>query len=260
MNAVKRTPRFDAGPVAGAIAVMGLVALIASLAPLAAAEPGAAQPQAPALFLSRVDQVMISAQEFSEWMARRKSRLELRDANHAIEQMCDRLQDAERRMSTIATDPSLRPEDAQRAEIRRFGEQVAAVARELETLHASVRRLAEAVPASGDSLVDADRERHAIRQAELIAELDRADKHSREIHAWVIDKPAPRGLDEMSRDLDLARDEVRGIILAMGRLASDPAATRQGLRELSQVQDCARVLVQALGDAQDRIATLAGGK
>lgn len=232
-------------------------ALLLVEVPAAGAKNAPASAPAPEFALSRVDQVIISTQEFSEWMARRKTRLELRDANRAIEQMCDRLQDAERRMNTIAVDPTIKPDDLRGREIRRFGEQILFVARQLETLHASVRRLAEAVPASSDSGLAAERERHAARQAELIAELDRADKHSHEFHAWVIDKPAPRGLDEMSKDLDLARDELRGIVLTLGRIAADPATSRESLRDLGQVQDCGRALASALGEAQDRVASLA---
>jgi hypothetical protein len=96
-----------------------------------------------------------------------------------------------------------------------------------------------------------------LRDRELIASIDLADQHSRETHAWVIEKPAARGLDEMSRDIDLAREELRGIATALGRLSSDPVLTGDRIRDLNQVQDCARALLQALGEAQDRIATLA---
>lgn len=237
-----------------------LAAVVVIAAPAAGKDKAPAAPAAsaaPALFLSRVDQVMISAQEFSEWMARHKTRLELRDTNHAIEQMCDRLQDAERRMNAIASDPGIKPGDAQGKEIRLFAEEIGAVARELATLHASVRRIAESAPVAGDSAASGERERLLVRDRELIASLDLADQHSRETHAWVIQKPAARGLDEMSRDLDLARDELRGIATALGRLSNDPALTGERIRDLNQVQDCSRVLLQALGGAQDRIAALA---
>jgi hypothetical protein len=235
-----------------------LAAVLIFAAPAAAKEPPAGAPApTPGLFLSRVDQVMISAQEFSEWMARHKTRLELRDTNHAIEQMCDRLQDAERRMSAIAGDPEIKPGDASGKEIRLFADEIGTVARELATLHASVRRIAESVPATGDSAANGERERLLLRDRELIASIDLADQHSRETHAWVIEKPAARGLDEMSRDIDLAREELRGIATALGRLSSDPVLTGDRIRDLNQVQDCARALLQALGEAQDRIATLA---
>lgn len=239
------------------LSLIAALLLIAAPATAKKTAPPADPAPAPPIALSRVDQVIISAQEFSEWMARHKTRLELRDANRAIGQMCERLQDAERRMSSIAEDPLIRPDDLQGREVRRFGEQILFVARQLETVHASVRRLAEVAPAPSDPSLDAERERHAARQAELVAELDRAGKHSREFHAWLIDKPASRGLDEMSRDLDLARDELRGLVLSLGRIASDPAVTLEGLRDLSQVQDCGRALASALGEAQDRVASLA---
>lgn len=235
-----------------------LAAVLVSAPPAAAKEPLAAAPApAPGLFLSRVDQVMISAQEFSEWMARHRTRIELRDTNRAIEQMCDRLQDAERRMSSIASDPEMKPGSAPGKEIALFAEGIGAVARELATLHASMRRIAESTPAAGDSAAAGERERLLVRDRELIASLDQADQHSRETHAWVIQKPAGRGLDEMSRDIDLARDELRGIVTALGRLSNDPVLTSDRSASLNQVQDCARVLLQALGEAQDRIATLA---
>lgn len=238
------------------IALLAAMFVIAS--PAAGTEPPAAAPAAtPGLFLSRVDQVMISTEEFSEWMARHKTRLELRDANRSIEQMCDRLQDAERRMNTIASDPAIKPGDAQAKEIARFGEEIGTVARELATLHASVRRIAEGAPVAGDSLASGERERLDVREKELVASLDAADKHAVESHAWVIQQPAPRGLDEMSRDIDLARDELRGITMSLGRLGADPAINGDRIRDLSQVQDCARALLQALGEAQDRIASLA---
>jgi hypothetical protein len=242
---------------------VSLLAAILVIASPAAGKnaPAVAAAPAPALFLSRVDQVMISTEEFSQWMAQHKTRLELRDTNHAIEQMCDRLQDAERRMNTIASDPGIKPGDAQGKEIARFGEEIGAVARELATLHASVRRIAEGIavgsPATVDSIPMGERERLTAREKELIASLDLADKHAAESHAWVIQKPAPRGLDEMSRDIDLAREELRGVATSLGRLAADPALTGDRIRDLNQVQDCSRALVQALGEAQDRIATLA---
>lgn len=234
--------------------VLGVLLVVAAPAVGRNAEP--ATPATPNLFLSRMDQVMISAQDFSEWMGRHKTRFELRDTNEAIESMCDRLQDAERRMSTIASDPGLKPEGAESKEIRRFGEEIATVAQQLATLHASMRRMAEAAPAA-DSASGPDRERLAVHQQELITAIDEAGRHSRESHTWVIQKPAPRGLDEMSRDVDLARTEVRGIVMSLGRLASDPVLPADRVRELDQVQDCARALLQALGEAQDRIATLA---
>lgn len=221
----------------------------------AAAEPTA--PAAPALLLSGVDQVMISADDFSEWMAHHKTRLELRDTNHAVTEMCNRLQDAERRMNQIATDPGIKPDDARRADIRRFGEEIVAVGRELTTMHAAVRRVAEAPPVAGDSVPALERDAYRARQADLIGELDRADKHSKDAHGWVIDKPAPRGLDEMSRDMDISRQELRGMVVALGKLGNDPAATRDRLRDLTQVHDCARTLLAALNEAQDRIESLA---
>lgn len=235
-----------------------LAAALGVAAPAAGSEPpSASSTPAPALFLSRVDQVMISTQEFSEWMARHKTRLELRDTNHAIEQMCDRLQDAERRMNAIADDPAIKPDGPQGKDARRFGEEIGAVARELGTLHASVRRIAESVPAPADSVTNGERERLQLRYGELIAALDAADKHAHDAHAWIVEKPAPRGLDEMSRDMDLARDELRGIVNAVGRLGADPVLTADRVRDVAQVQDCSRALLQALNQAQDRIETLA---
>ncbi|HTM01071.1 MAG TPA: hypothetical protein VL503_08115 [Candidatus Omnitrophota bacterium] len=241
------------------IALSFLAAIAVVAAPALGKEPSAATATAATgFFLSRMDQVMISAQDLSEWMARHKTRLELRDTNHAIEQMCDRLQDAERRMGTIANDPALKPGDPQVKEVQRFGEEIGDVARELGTLHASVRRMAEATPAPPDSSVpETERQRLQVRQSDLIASLDLADKHGAESHAWVIQKPASRGLDEMSRDIDLARDELRGMITSLGRLIADPALSIDRARDLGQVQDCSRALLQALGEAQDRIATLA---
>lgn len=232
-----------------------LAASVLVVAPAAGAEPPGS---APAISLSRVDQVMISAQEFSDWMAHHRTRMEIRDTNHAIEQMCDRLQDAERRMSLISGDPSDRPDKARAAQIAGFGEQIGAVARELATLHASIRRIAEASPAAPDSSADLERQRLQVRQADLLAEIDRSTQHSNDSHAWVLLKPAPRGLDEMSRDLDLARDTLRGMVLSLGRIGADPSSSRDTLRDLTQVQDCSRSLLQALSEAQDRIVSLAG--
>ena len=242
------------------VALSLLAAAFLIAAPASGAAPAAepATPAAPALFLSGVDQVMISADEFSDWMAHHKTRLELRDTNHAVTEMCDRLQDAERRMSLIAGDPGLKPEDARRADIRRFDDQIVVVGKELTTMHAAVRRLAEAPPAAaGDSVPSVEREGWRARQADFVAELDRADKHGTEAHGWVIDKQAPRGLDEMSRDIDLSRQELRGMIGALGRLGTDPAITRDRIRDLTQVLDCARTLLTALNDAQDRVEGLA---
>ena len=235
-----------------------LAAVVVIAAPALGKEPSPATPSpAPALVLSRVDQVMISTEEFSDWMAHHRTRLELRDANKAIEQMCDRLQDAERRMSTIASDPGIKPGDAQGKAIQQFGDEIGTVARELTTLHASVRRIAEATPAGADSVLSTERQRLEGRQGELVAALDLADKHAREAHAWMIEKPAPRGLDEMSRDMDLSRDELRGIVTALGRLAADPVLSSDRVRDLVQVQDCSRALLQALSEAQDRLEALA---
>ncbi|HYJ32730.1 MAG TPA: hypothetical protein VE326_05870 [Candidatus Binatia bacterium] len=235
-----------------------LAAVLAIAAPAVGKESPPATPSpAPALFLSRVDQVMISTEEFSDWMAHHKTRMELRDTNKAIEQMCDRLQDAERRMSAIASDSEIKPGDAQGKEIQQFGNEIGTVARELTTLHASLRRIAEATPAVADSVASTERQRIEGRQSELIAALDLADKHARETHAWMIEKPAPRGLDEMCRDMDLSRDELRGVVTSLGRLAADPVLTSDRVRDLVQIQDCSRALLAALGQAQDRIEALA---
>ena len=111
--------------------------------------------------------------------------------------------------------------------------------------------------AAGDSEPTLERLAWRARQADFVAELDRADKHSAEAHAWVIDKQAPRGLDEMSRDINLSRQELRGMIVALARLGDDPGVTRDRIRDLTQVLDCARTLLAALSDAQDRVAGIA---
>jgi hypothetical protein len=219
--------------------------------------PPAASNPATDLGLSRMDQIVIQAQESAEWMARHRTRLELRDMNRAVERMCDRLQDAERRMTFYFDDPALRASKPCCEEVAKFGDQVGAVARELGSLHASIMKLAGEPPAPATAATPGDLESYRTRHRALLEEMDRAQKHSDQFHAWVVVKPAPRGLDEMSRDLELARADLFDALAAMDRLSLDAGLLRERLVEMDQVHDRARALLQALGEAQDRVAALA---
>jgi TolA-binding protein len=244
-----------------AVLVATLSLALAAVAAPASGEPAPTPPADTArgqdLGLSRMDQIMIQAQETAEWMARHHSRLELRDMNRAIERMCDRLQDAERRMEMLGDDSTVRADKKTYGEVGAFGDHLGVVAKELSALHASLRKVAEPPVAPADAAPEADRDAYRGRHAALMEEMNRLQKHSDEFHAWVVAKPAPRGLDEISRDLDLARQELHAALQAMDRLSADAGLLRERLVEMDRVHARARAVLQALGDAQDRVATLA---
>jgi DNA repair exonuclease SbcCD ATPase subunit len=210
------------------------------------------------LQLSSLDQAVIETQESAEWMAQHHARVELRDMNRAMERMCDRLQDSERRMALFFDSDEIRKSRPCCEEIGKFGDNLVAISRELSKLNHALTKLAQVPTPAPTPATPADLQAYREAQRSLFDEMDRAQKHSDQFHAWVIAKPAPRGLDEMSRDLDLARADLKDALSAMDHLSLEAGLGREGLEEMKGVQAQSRAVLQALGDAQDRVTTLAG--